>query len=318
MGSLVIDGGLLGIGLLVLILGGNYLVKGGADLASRFKISPMVVGLTVIAFGTSVPELLVSLQAAFRASPDLVIGNVVGSNICNLAFILGVTSLITPLPVNRGTLFQDWPVTFGAALVLFYLVQDGALSFFDGLLLFSALLIFVWFQIWQSGKTTHFPTTQDAPAPESPLGASVWRDLTLILLGGLGLYLGADWLVQGARNMATSFGVSERIIGLTVVAVGTSLPELVTSVIAARKQQADIALGNVLGSNIFNILAILGLTSMITPISVDSAFIQNDCYWMLGLTLLLLPMMGLSRKISRMSGALLLGLYLLYNYLLVL
>ncbi|BDC97989.1 calcium/sodium antiporter [Persicobacter psychrovividus] len=301
-------------GLVLLIAGGHYLVKGGSTLALRYKISPMVVGLTVIAFGTSAPELLVSVQAAFRGSPDLAMGNVVGSNICNLALVLGITALISPIMVDKKTMRIDWPVTFVASLLLFVLVHGGMLSLVEGAVLFAGLIAYLAYQMVDAKRNPHVPE-EVAEVLEQGITGSIFTDLMWILVGGIGLYFGSDFFVGGAQAIALYFEVPERVVGLTVVALGTSLPELVTSVIAARKQQVDLALGNLLGSNIFNILCILGITSMIHPIHVQQAFISNDMIWMLAITLVVLPMMWLGKKISRVDGAILLGLYITYTVL---
>ncbi|WP_253275694.1 calcium/sodium antiporter [Persicobacter sp. CCB-QB2] len=314
MESMIFDIARLVLGLLFLIGGGNYLVKGGTELALRYRISPMVVGLTVIAFGTSAPELLVSVTAAFQGSPDLAMGNVVGSNICNLALVLGTTVVITPIVVQKSTLKVDWPATFGASVLLVLLVQGGVLTALEGALLFGTLIIYLTYQVWKSKKNPHIPE-EVAEVMEAGIKGTVWKDILWMALGGLGLYFGSDWFVEGAQNIAKAFSVPERVIGLTVVALGTSLPELATSVIAARKNQVDMALGNLLGSNIFNILSILGITAMISPISVNASFIDNDMYWMLGVTAIIFPMMWIGKKVGRIDGLILLAVYFLYTYL---
>ncbi len=302
------------VGLVVLVAGGELLVRGAASIALRLRLSPLVVGLTIVAFGTSAPELFISVQAALDGSPDLAMGNVIGSNICNLALVLAATSIITPVPVNIDSLRIDWPMTMGASLLLFLIVQDNLISWPEGLLFISILLTYTYLIIRKSRKETksveELAEELDVPTQTNNVG----KDILFIVLGTVGLALGSDWFVDGAKELALAFGVSERIVGITVLALGTSLPELVTALVAAFKKETDIALGNLMGSNIFNILSILGITSLIASIRVNDIIIHSDMIWMLLVTFLVLPMMLYRRTIKRIEGLILFSIYLYYIY----
>ncbi len=306
---------LMVVGLAVLILGADLLVRGASRIALRFKISPLVVGVTVVAFGTSTPELLISIQAALAGSPDITMGNVVGSNICNLALVLGVTALITPIPVANDSIRIDWPMTMGSSLLLYFLVREGMVNDYDGVFFIVLLIVYVVFIIRRSRKKNLAASDLgiDVEVPSEGSNKSLLKDIFLIIIGGAGLYFGSDWFVNSARDIAIYLGVSERIVGVTVVAIGTSLPELVTSVVAAFKKETDLAIGNLLGSNIFNILSILGITSLISEIEVSDIMINSDMIWMLAITLVLLPMMVLNKKIDRYEGLILVGTYVFYT-----
>ncbi len=306
---------LLIVGLAVLILGADLLVRGASRMALRFKISPLVVGVTVVAFGTSTPELLISIQAALAGSPDITMGNVVGSNICNLALVLGITALISPIPVASDSIKIDWPMTMGSSLLLYFLVREGMVNDYDGIFFIVLLIIYVVFIIRRSRKKNIAAADLglDVVVPDTASRKNLIKDILLIIIGGTGLYFGSDWFVNSARDIAIYMGVSERIVGVTVVAIGTSLPELVTSVVAAFKKETDLAIGNLLGSNIFNILSILGITSLIAEIEVSDIMINSDMIWMLAITLVLLPMMVLNKKIDRYEGLILVGTYVFYT-----
>ncbi|ADR21919.1 sodium:calcium antiporter [Marivirga tractuosa] len=306
---------LLVVGLAVLILGGELLVRGASRIALRLKMSPLVVGVTIVAFGTSAPELLISIQAALAGSPDITMGNVIGSNICNLALVLGVTSLIAPIPVNSDSIKIDWPMTMGCSLLLYFLVQEGYVNDYEGIGFVLLLALYLFFIIRRSRKNHMSPEDLgievEAPTPSSK--KNMIKDLSLIAIGGAGLYFGSDWFVNSAKDLAIYMGVSERIVGITVVALGTSLPELVTSVVAAFKKETDMALGNLMGSNIFNILSILGITSLISEIEVSEVIINSDMIWMMGITLIILPFMALNKIVDRYEGLILVGIYLYYT-----
>ena len=305
-------------GLLLLIGGGELLVRGASALALRVDISPLVVGLTVVAFGTSAPELLISVTSALNGSPDLAMGNVIGSNICNLALVLGLSAVVYPVRVQADSLRLDWPMTMGCSLLLLLLAWNGWLSRAEGLLMVAVLVTYTVWIVRRSRRHTRQnrlleqQAAVDLPAPPAAAG-HLWKEVLFVALGCVGLFFGAEWFVSGARTLALSLGVSERTIGLTIVALGTSLPELVTSVVAAVRKQTDIAVGNLLGSNIFNVLSILGLTSLIQPVAVSQALLNVDMWWMLAVTLLLLPMMWFRRKITRLEGVLLLAFYVYYT-----
>jgi cation:H+ antiporter len=306
---------LLVIGLGALILGGDILVRGSSRLALRFNIQPMVVGLTVIAFGTSAPELLVSLTAAFDEAPDLSVGNVVGSNISNLALVLGAASLFGYIPINESTARRDWFVTMLASILLYIFCRNGILSNTEGIILFGLLIIYLSVLIRITRKE-QVKIDYDIKDSENSAFEKA-KDLGLLIFGGVCLYFGSEWFINGARDIAINLGISERIIGLTVLAVGTSLPELFTSIIAARKGETDLALGNLFGSNIFNILSIIGITSFVHPLNVNPSIINSDLIWMLVLTLGILPLMIIKKRFGRNSGIILLAFYAIYLYFLL-
>lgn len=302
-------------GLVVLILGGDFLVRGASSIALKAEVSPLVVGLTVVAFGTSAPELIISMKSALAGSPDLAMGNVVGSNICNLALVLGITAAIAPININKDSIKLDWPMTMGCSILLYLLVLEGYVNTHEGVFFVAILIIYTFFIIRKSRKDTKAIKTIEA---EFDLEVGKKRplvfDILFLIAGCAGLYYGADWFVNGAQSLAVMFGVSERVIGLTVLALGTSLPELVTSVIASIKKETDIAVGNLMGSNIFNILSILGVTSIVKEIKVSDEILNNDLIWMLGITFLIFPMMLIHKKIYRLEGILLLAVYSFYIY----
>ncbi len=305
--------GILLFGLIILIMGGEFLVRGSTSIALKAKISPLVVGLTIVAFGTSAPELLISVKAALAGSPDMTMGNVVGSNICNLALVLGLTAVISPIHVNSDSIKIDWPVAMGSSLLLYFLLRviSPSLTWIQGLLFILLLVAYTFFIIRKSRKETKAQMTDvDIPAASN----SPVKDILYILVGCLGLYFGADWFVGAARSLAFDLGVSERVIGITVLALGTSLPELVTAVVASVKGETDLAVGNLIGSNIFNILSILGITSMITRIDVSSEIINYDLIAMIIITMIVLPLMLYKRKMGKLSGVLLLLVYVYYTY----
>jgi len=309
---------LLAVGLIVLVSGGEFLVRGASSIALRLRISPLVVGLTIVAFGTSAPELFISVQSALSGSPDLAMGNVVGSNICNLALVLGFTAVIFPVPVQKDSLSIDWPMTIGSSILLFLLVQDYLISSVEGAVFVLILAVYTTLIIVKSRRENHKgkEILEEADLAEQP-SKNIWLDVLFIVLGTLGLAFGSDWFVTGAKSLALSFGVSERVIGVTVLALGTSLPELVTASVAAFRKATDIAIGNLMGSNIFNILSILGITSIIQPIAVNQQIVSKDMLWMLAITVLIFPMMLIKRKVSRIEGGILLAVYGYYIYLVV-
>ncbi len=305
-------------GLIVLILGGDFLVRGASSIALRVHISPLVVGLTIVAFGTSAPELLISVKSALAGSPDLTMGNVVGSNICNLALVLGITALIEPIKVHSDSIKIDWPVAMGSATLLYFVIQDGWIGNIEGTIFLSLLLIYTVYIIRRSRKETKAirEIEEDAEMPDSS-AKNVWKDAVFLGIGAVGLYYGSEWFVGGAQELARYLGVSERVIGITVLALGTSLPELVTAIVASVKKETDLALGNLMGSNIFNVLSILGITTLITEVEVSRTIIDHDMLPMMGITLLVLPMMLTGRTIGRIEGGILLFAYLFYTYTVV-
>jgi cation:H+ antiporter len=306
---------ILVLGLVVLILGGEFLVRGSSNIAIRFKISPLVVGLTVVAFGTSAPELLISIQSALKGSPDLAMGNVIGSNICNLALVLGVTTIIYPIKVNSNSIKIDWPMTMGSSLLLYFLVMEGFVNSYEGVMFVIILVAYLVFIIKKSRKENQYTDPADLDIdPEEAMKSNGVKDAFYITLGAAGLFFGSEWFVGGARDLAIQFGIEERVIGITILALGTSLPELVTAIVASFKKQTDLAIGNLMGSNIFNILSILGITSIIQEIKVSALILNIDMIWMLGITLIILPMMLYKRQIGRPEGVLLVSIYMYYTY----
>lgn len=306
----------LGLGLLV--GGAELLVRGASNLAAAVGISPLVIGLTVVSFGTSSPELAVSLQSAIAGQPALALGNVVGSNIFNVLFILGVCALITPLFVQFQLIRLDVPLMIVSSLILFGLAFDGGLSRFDGLLFVLGLLAYLTFTVIESRKANVLDaqTTLTDEVDRSPRGLAI--AIGIAVIGLALLMLGANWLVDGAISFARMFGISELVIGLTIVAVGTSLPEVATSVVAALRGERDIAVGNVVGSNIFNILGILGLTAIIAPIHIAPAAISFDLPVMVAVAIACLPIFFSGQVIARWEGAVLLGCYCSYVIYLIL
>ncbi|MCL4164105.1 UNVERIFIED_CONTAM: hypothetical protein GTU68_047862 [Idotea baltica] len=303
-------------GLALLLGGGELLVKGAVRLAERFHISPMVVGLTVVSFGTSAPELLVSVQAALEGHPDIAIGNVIGSNIANLALVLGCTALILPIPVARNTVRIDWPVMMMATLFFYAAAYDGNISRPEGMGLFAFLIFYISFLFYQSRKETKARRGElSQEAIEGPKEGTALIDLLLIIGGCVGLVFGSKFLVSGATELAQSMGVSEHVIGVTVVAFGTSVPELATSVVAAVRKELDISVGNLIGSNIFNILAVLGITSMVTDIPVNEGVLASDMWWVIAITVLVLLLSIHKFLIHRWKGLLLVLFYCTYIYL---
>jgi len=312
-------------GLVALIVGADVLVRGASRLALTLGISPLVVGLTVVAFGTSAPEAAVSLGAVFDGKSDLALGNVVGSNLFNVLFILGLSALITPLVVNIQLIRQEVPIMLGASLLLLLLSLDGNLSTHDGLLLFSLLVAYTTFLVVQSrrqGKAAEAEYAQEfAPSASSGWMDRMWVQILMIAAGLALLVVGSDWLVQAAVTVAKSMGVSDLVIGLTIVAAGTSMPEVATSIMAAIKGERDIAVGNVVGSNTFNLLGCMGLSSLFSGdagLIVPAAVMHFDMWVMVAVALACVPIFITGREIARWEGAVFLGYYVAYVTYLVL
>ena len=303
---------LLILGFAALIFGGELLIRGSVGIALKAKISPMVIGLTVVSLGTSAPELFASMQAALMDKTDIAIGNVIGSNIANFGWFLGFTALIFPLLINRSVLKKELPLLIIVSLSFLFLSLDGLLGLWDGILLIVGIITFTVFLIVKSVKNHEAPDGE----LEKKARHGFWTLTGLIVFGSLGLYFGSEWFLEGAIEIATKFGVSDHVIGVTLVAFGTSIPELAASGIAAFRKQTDISLGNLIGSNVFNILGVLGVTAIINPLDISSHILQHDFIWMLGLTLLLFPMIYFGKKISRFNGLTLLICYFTYITLL--
>jgi cation:H+ antiporter len=310
------------LGGVLLIGGAELLVRGASRLAIAAGISPLVVGLTVVAFGTSSPELAVTVSSAFAGQSDVALGNVVGSNIFNVLFILGISALITPLLVAQQLVRLDVPLMIGASVLALLLALDGRIGRVDGIILFAGIVAYTWFLIGQSRRET---ATVQREYDEAFGGAERKRSSTLVnivfILAGLGLLvLGSQWLVEAAGTAATALGVSELVIGLTVVAAGTSLPEVATSILAAIRGERDIAVGNVVGSNLFNLLAVLGLGSIVSPagIPVAPGALAFDLPVMIAVAVAALPIFFTGYLIARWEGVVFLGYYIIYTVYLVL
>lgn len=301
------------IGLATLIIGGEFLVKGAVGLATKARLSTLVIGMTVVSFGTSAPELLVSLKAAYQDVPEIAIGNVIGSNIANIALVLGLTVIIFPMPVSRNSLIFDWPMMMLASILFVVFSFNLQIERIEGAVLFTILVGFIYFLIRNSRKNKKSKETNDS---SEAVKVNVAKSVGFILIGLLGLYFGAKWLIEGAKSLGESAGLSKHVIAITIVAFGTSVPELVTSVVAAYRKEMDISVGNLIGSNIFNIMSVIGLTAIVSPIRVDESVVRWDMIWMLAIALILLPMMWYKRKIGRISGIILLTAYFVYIYLL--
>jgi cation:H+ antiporter len=301
------------VGLAMLIFGGDVLIQGASGIAKKFNLSPLVIGMTVVAFGTSAPELMVSAKAAMMGSPEIALGNVIGSNIANIALVLAITVLIFPLFIDRNSKIIDWPVMFLASLLFYIFALNGLISRVEGGLMFVVMVVFTIFLIRNSyHKNKLYEPDLELHIP------NIWLSITKNLIGLVLLYFGSEWLVNGAVDIAKSFGIEERIIGVTVIAFGTSVPELAASVMAAIKKEADISIGNLVGSNIFNILSVIGITAIIKPIEVSEKVVNPDMYWMLGIALALGIILFAWKKIQRWHGLLLLASYIYYIFTLML
>jgi cation:H+ antiporter len=300
-------------GLAFLIGGAEFLVRGASSLASAAGVSSLVVGLTVVAFGTSSPEMAVSVMSAYKGQADLAIGNVVGSNIFNVLFILGLSAVIVPLVVAQQLVRFDVPIMIGVSLLLLPLGMDGRIGMIDGLLLTAGVAYYTIFLIRQSRreKSAEVKQEYENSFAAKPSAAGWLKNIALVLIGLAGLVLGSKWLVDSAVVIAKSFGVSELIIGLTIVAAGTSMPEVATSVVAAIRGERDIAVGNVVGSNIFNILCVLGISSLAAPdgIQVSKAALAFDIPVMIAVAVACLPVFFSQYLISRVNGAIFLAFY---------
>ena len=305
------------IGLILLVIGGDFLVKAAISLSFKLEISKMVIGMTVVSFATSLPELLVSLQAALDGSPAIAINNVIGSNIANIGLVLGITAIIGPIAVQKDFYKFNWPVMMLFSVVLYYfLMNDAVLTQIEGVLLLVGLVVFLWILIRNARKEEVVSDEVDDTLSEIGYGKIVvW-----LLLGGAALYYGAGFLVDGAKEIAKSSGVSEGVISITMIAIGTSVPELAASVIAAIKGEKSISLGNLIGSNIFNIGSVLGFTALIKEIAIpldEPQILSRDIFWMLGFSAILIPLVFIQKKflLSRFKGGFLFLAYGTFIYL---
>ncbi len=303
---------LSGLGLLILLLAGDALVKGAVNLSLRLGIPALIVSLTIVAFGTSAPELLVSIQAVLRGAPGIALGNVVGSNTANILLVLGVPALLATMHTSECSTRKSYSFMIAASVLFIGLAFRGVFDWIAALVLLAALAFMLWDQFMEA-RSHRNGEADEVEDLEEPEGADPdmpgWRIGLFLFLGLIGLPLGADLLVDNASVIASAYGVSDTVIGLTLVAIGTSLPELATTVMAALRRQADVALGNVIGSNMFNLLAIIGIASLVGPIEVDPEFLRFDLWVMLGASLLLIPFVYLGRDITRIWGVALCSIY---------
>lgn len=300
------------IGLALLVVGGEFLVRSSVALSFKLKLSKMVIGLTVVSFATSAPELLVSLQAALNGFSDISLGNVIGSNIANIGLVLGITAIISPLTVDRDFYKFNWPVMMLFSIALYFLLSSGGyLSRFEGIALIVALFVYLFFLIKRARKVkVEIEGIDDSLEKTSNFKIILW-----LIIGGVALWGGSELLVSGAVDVAGMLGISERVISVTVIAIGTSVPELAASVIAALRKEKAISLGNLIGSNIFNIASVLGITAIIQPIYVASeAILTSDIFWMLGFAFILIPLAFLPKKfiLGRYKGIMLFVGYVVF------
>lgn len=300
-------------GLTLLYLGAEGLVRGSSSLAFRLGLTRLVIGLTIVAFGTSMPEMVVSVQAALNHQGDISLGNIIGSNICNIALILGISSLIRPIRVNTQVIRFQIPVMIGVSFLLWLMLRDRKLTRPEGACLFLMIIIYAYYSIYLARKEFNKTAVADRSISGYNSRRRIWLETVFIAAGLAMLVAGARLFVSGAVSLAKMFHISEAIIGLTIVAVGTSLPELATSAVASFRREGDIAIGNVVGSNIFNILAILGITSLVRPIEMRDLNV-TDIYMMIMTAVLLLPLSWSGFIIKRLEGALLLAVYCGYMF----
>ncbi|MGS2761061.1 calcium/sodium antiporter [Sinomicrobium sp. M5D2P9] len=303
------------IGLVLLVFGGDWLLRAAVGMSLRLHIPRMVIGMTVVSFATSAPELIVSVKSALDGFPDIALGNVVGSNIANLGLVLGITVILSAITVQKSFYKMDWPFMMLASLVLYgFIFFDGIIQRWEGMVLFGLLILFILVMFRSKGKDE----VSDEVSEMADKIPGTGRIFLFLLIGGTALWGGSELLIRGAVGMAGHYGVSERVIAVTVVSIGTSIPELAASIMAVLRKEKAISLGNLLGSNIFNILAVLGITAMITPIQAkDERLINSDLYWMLGYALIILPMVFIPKKmrLGILEGIILLGFYIAFVYM---
>lgn len=301
------------IGLALLILGGNWLLKAAVALSLRLNIPKIVIGMTVVSFATSAPELIVSIKAALDGLPDLSLGNVVGSNIANLGLVLAITVILGSIDVRRSFYTTDWPVMMIASLLFVgFIFFDGVLNRYEGIIMVIFLFLFLVYLLRFQKQAV------EDEMPEDDVLLPLYKTVLFLGLGGVALWGGSELLITGAKNLATALGVSDRVIGITIVSIGTSIPELAASIIAVIKKEKAISLGNLIGSNIFNLLAVLGITSIITPISVmDQGLLTSDIWWMLGISFLILPLVFIPKglRLGWRDGIILLAVYITFVYI---
>ena len=303
------------LGLVLLIFGGNWLLKAAVALSLKLNIPKIIIGMTVVSFATSAPELIVSIKSALNGATGLAVGNVIGSNIANLGLVLGITVILSTIDVEKSFYKTDWPVMMIASVLLyFFIVNDRVIQSYEGMILFGMLIVFLIYLLrFQKQAVVDEMPDDDEALP-------LYKTVLFLALGGVGLWGGSELLIDGATTLAKNFGVSDAVIGVTVVSVGTSIPELAASIIAVMNKEKAISLGNLIGSNVFNILAVLGITAMITPVEVKTdalSLINNDIYWMLAISFAILPMVFFPKKLrlNWKDGIVLLASYFVFIYL---
>ncbi|CAM1334919.1 calcium/sodium antiporter [Tenacibaculum aestuariivivum] len=303
------------VGLLLLVLGGNWLLKAAVGLSLKLNIPKIVIGMTVVSFATSAPELIVSIKSALSGATGLAVGNVIGSNIANLGLVLGITIILSTIEVEKSFYKTDWPVMMIASgLLYFFIAFDNTIQRYEGVILFTMLVFFLVYLL-RFQKTA---VVDEMPEDDEEL--PLYKIVLFLSIGGFCLWAGSELLVNGSVDLAKNLGVSDAVIGVTIVSVGTSVPELAASIIAVLKKEKAISLGNLIGSNVFNILAVLGITAIITPIEVKAdalSLINKDIYWMLAISFLVLPLVFLPNKLrlNWKDGIILLGCYFTFIYL---
>ncbi|MCI0700098.1 MAG: calcium/sodium antiporter [Planctomycetia bacterium] len=313
--------GLIILGIVLLVVGGETLLRGAVGLAALLKLTPAVIGLTVVAAGTSVPELAVSGSAAYQGKTDIAVANVVGSNIFNIAVIIGLCALIRPIAITGNTIKLEYPVLALVSLLCLVIAQDGEINRLDAALCLAVYVAFTAYLVSLVRKQVTEAEAKELKAEVDELKVEerprAWVSVLLVAVGVILLAGGAHSTVSGAAELARLLGWSERVIGLTIVSAGTGLPEVVASVVSSIRGRSDIAIGNVIGSNLFNILGILGITAMVAPLPVQPQIVASDCWWMLGITLLLFPIMFTGLRVDRREGVVLLAGYVVYLSLLL-
>lgn len=302
---------MLFFGLALLILGGNLLLKSAVSISLKFNIAKILIGMTVVSFATSAPELIVSIKSALLGSSDLAVSNVLGSNIANIGLVLGLIILISPIQIPKDIYRLDWPVMMISAILFYIFILDLKIQRYEGVILFSSLIVSIIILIKQRSKKN-----QDIDL-DSEKTDTVIKSISILILGAFFLYLGSEWFVMAAIDIANYFNISQRIIGISVVSVGTSIPELATSLVAIIKKEKNISIGNLIGSNIFNVFAVLGITSILIPLNVvDLNLIQFDIYIMIFFAFVIFPLIFFPKRLvlGRLEGSLIFGCYIFYIY----
>ena len=302
---------MLFFGLALLILGGNLLLKSAVSISLKFNIAKILIGMTVVSFATSAPELIVSIKSALLGSSDLAVSNVLGSNIANIGLVLGLIILISPIQIPKDIYRLDWPVMMISAILFYIFILDLKIQRYEGVILFSSLIVSIIILIKQRSKNN-----QDIEL-DSEKTDTVIKSISILILGAFFLYLGSEWFVMAAIDIANYFNISQRIIGISVVSVGTSIPELATSLVAILKKEKNISIGNLIGSNIFNVFAVLGITSILIPLNVvDLNLIQFDIYIMIFFAFVIFPLIFFPKRLvlGRLEGSLIFGCYIFYIY----